>query len=90
MHDVKPYWQNYIDGRWVDGGAFFEPTILLDLSPEMTIANWTPYGLAGGVSTRDIRRAIRAAQQIRVGQVFVNEWFAGGVETPFGGYGSSG
>ena len=24
------------------------------------------------------------------GQVFVNEWYAGGVETPFGGYGKSG
>ena len=23
-------------------------------------------------------------------QVFVNEWYAGGVETPFGGYGKSG
>jgi len=27
---------------------------------------------------------------MRAGQVFVNEWFAGGVETPFGGYGKSG
>jgi acyl-CoA reductase-like NAD-dependent aldehyde dehydrogenase len=26
----------------------------------------------------------------RAGQVFVNEWYAGGVETPFGGYGKSG
>jgi aldehyde dehydrogenase (NAD+) len=30
------------------------------------------------------------ARKIRAGQVFVNEWFAGGVETPFGGYGKSG
>ena len=30
------------------------------------------------------------AQRIRTGQIFVNEWYAGGVETPFGGYKKSG
>ena len=54
------------------------------------IANGTPYGLVGGVFTRDLDRATQAARQIRAGQVFVNEWYAGGVETPFGGYGKSG
>ena len=54
------------------------------------IANGTPYGLVGGVFTRDLDRATSAAKQIRGGQIFVNEWFAGGVETPFGGYGKSG
>jgi aldehyde dehydrogenase (NAD+) len=54
------------------------------------IANATPYGLVAGIFTRDLDRATRAARGIRVGQVFVNEWYAGGVETPFGGYGKSG
>ncbi len=54
------------------------------------IANGTPYGLVAGVFTRDLDRAGRAARQLRAGQVFVNEWFAGGVETPFGGTGRSG
>ena len=54
------------------------------------IANGTPYGLVGGVFTSDLDRATRAARKIRAGQVFVNEWYAGGVETPFGGYGKSG
>jgi aldehyde dehydrogenase (NAD+) len=54
------------------------------------IANGTQYGLVGGVFTRDLDRAMHAARKIRAGQVFVNEWFAGGVETPFGGYGKSG
>ncbi|MEM7170043.1 MAG: aldehyde dehydrogenase family protein [Pseudomonadota bacterium] len=54
------------------------------------IANGTDYGLVGGVFTKDIDRATRVARQLRAGQVFVNEWFAGGVETPFGGYGKSG
>lgn len=54
------------------------------------IANGTDYGLVGGVFTRDLERANRAARRLRGGQIFVNEWFAGGVETPFGGYGKSG
>jgi aldehyde dehydrogenase (NAD+) len=54
------------------------------------IANATEYGLVGGVFTRDLDRATYAARRIRAGQVFVNEWYAGGVETPFGGYGKSG
>jgi len=54
------------------------------------IANGTPFGLASGVFTRDLDRATRAARQLRAGQVYVNEWYAGGVETPFGGYGLSG
>lgn len=49
------------------------------------IANATPYGLVGGVFTRDLNRATQAARHLRAGQVFVNEWYAGGVETPFGG-----
>ncbi len=56
----------------------------------IAIANATDYGLVGGVFTRDLDRATRAARKIRAGQVFVNEWYAGGVETPFGGYGKSG
>ena len=61
-----------------------------DEAEAIAIANGTQYGLVGGVFTRDLDRATRAAQKIRAGQVFVNEWFAGGVETPFGGYGKSG
>lgn len=56
----------------------------------MAIANGTDYGLVGGVFTRDLGLAMRVAKQMRAGQVFVNEWYAGGVETPFGGYGKSG
>ena len=46
------------------------------------IANSTDYGLVSGVFTADLDRANRAAQKLRAGQVFVNEWYAGGVETP--------
>ena len=59
-------------------------------SDAIKIANSTPYGLVGGVFTKDLDRAMQASQKLRAGQVFVNEWYAGGVETPFGGYGKSG
>jgi aldehyde dehydrogenase (NAD+) len=53
-------------------------------------AKGTDYGLVAGVFTRDLDLALRTAQQLVAGQVFVNEWFAGGVETPFGGIARSG
>lgn len=56
----------------------------------ISIANGTDYGLVSGVFTKDLDRATRAARRLKAGQVFVNEWYAGGVETPFGGYGKSG
>jgi len=54
------------------------------------LANATDYGLVAGVFTQDLQRSLRATQQLRAGQIFVNEWYAGGIETPFGGIGLSG
>ena len=56
----------------------------------LSIINSTEYGLVGGVFTKDLNKAHRLSQKIRAGQIFINEWFAGGVETPFGGFGKSG
>ena len=61
-----------------------------DDNDAIKIANSTDYGLVGGIFTRDIDRALSMAKRIRAGQIFINEWYAGGVETPFGGYGKSG
>lgn len=54
------------------------------------IANGTRYGLVAGVYGRDLEFVHGVARRLQVGQVFVNEWFAGGIETPFGGSGDSG
>ena len=56
----------------------------------MAIANDVDYGLVAGIHTQDIGRAHRFARDVRAGQVYVNEWFAGGEETPFGGFKESG
>lgn len=55
------------------------------------IANGTSYGLVAGVWTSNGARQMRLAQSIKAGQVFINNYGAGGgVELPFGGVGRSG
>ena len=56
----------------------------------LALANGTVFGLVAGIYTRDITRALGLARDIEAGQVFVNQFFAGGVETPFGGVKQSG
>jgi aldehyde dehydrogenase (NAD+) len=55
------------------------------------LANATRFGLVAGVWTRDGARQFRMARRVRSGQVFINNYGAGGgVELPFGGVKSSG
>ena len=55
------------------------------------LANATRYGLVAGIWTRDGSRQLRMAKRVQSGQVFVNNYGAGGgVELPFGGVKSSG
>jgi aldehyde dehydrogenase (NAD+) len=57
----------------------------------LAIANGTPFGLVAGVWTRDGGRQLRMARALKCGQVFVNNYGAGGgVELPFGGVKLSG
>jgi aldehyde dehydrogenase (NAD+) len=60
-------------------------------SEALTIANSTDYGLVASVWTRDGARQMRLAKRLNSGQVFINNYGAGGgVELPFGGVGKSG
>ena len=55
------------------------------------LANATQFGLVCGIWTRDGGRQLRMAKRVKSGQVFINNYGAGGgVELPFGGVKSSG
>ena len=64
---------------------------LCDMPHGVAVANGTEYGLAAGIWTSDIGRALRLSKAVKSGQVFVNNYgAAGGVELPFGGVKGSG
>ena len=95
-------------------GAFFQTTVLTDLSPDnpaskeeffgpvaqvyrakdeadaVRIANDIPFGLGSYVYTTDQEQALRVADGIEAGMVFVNVVLADGAELPFGGVKRSG
>ncbi|WP_114973271.1 aldehyde dehydrogenase family protein [Rhodoferax ferrireducens] len=62
-----------------------------DEDQAVEMANATQFGLVAGVWTADGARQFRMARRLRCGQVFINNYGAGGgVELPFGGVKSSG
>jgi succinate-semialdehyde dehydrogenase / glutarate-semialdehyde dehydrogenase len=95
-------------------GAFFETTVLTDVTPEnpaskeeffgpvaqvyrakdedeaVRLANDIPFGLGSYVYTTDEEQALRVADGIEAGMVFVNVVLADGAELPFGGVKRSG
>lgn len=73
----------------------FGPVLALfpfdDEQEAIRLANGTDFGLVAGVWTKDGSRQHRVAKQVRAGQVFINNYGAGGgVELPFGGFKKSG
>ncbi len=88
FRDVPPasrLWQDEVFGPVLSAAAF-------DGEDEaVALANGTPYGLVAGVWTRDGARQFRMARRLEAGQVFINNYGAGGgVELPFGGVRHSG
>ena len=82
---TTPVSQNTEDGGW-EG---LPPIGSLD-NEAAQIANDSSYGLAGGIFTKDIDRAIRFANEVEAGYVMINEYFTGCMGSPFGGYKQSG
>ncbi|MGB7318800.1 MAG: aldehyde dehydrogenase family protein [Planktotalea sp.] len=62
-----------------------------DEAQALAIANGTDYGLVASIWTENGARQLRLAKALKSGQVFINNYGAGGgVELPFGGIGKSG
>ena len=67
------------------------PIIPFDTEEEaIRIANDTPYGLASGVQSGNLGRALRVADKIKAGTVWINTWHKYHPNAPFGGYKMSG
>ncbi|MFG1298376.1 aldehyde dehydrogenase [Xanthobacter sp. V3C-3] len=61
-----------------------------DEEEALDIANDVPFGLAAGVWTRDLHRALWCVDRLKAGTVWVNNYRSTSFATPFGGYKRSG
>lgn len=61
-----------------------------DVDGVLRRANATEYGLASGVVTRDLSKALYVTEKLQAGTVFVNTYNKTDVAAPFGGFKQSG
>lgn len=88
LRDVPP------DHRLAQEEIFGPVQVIMPFDTEeeaLALANGTPFGLVCGIWTSDGGRQLRMARAAQAGQVFINNYGAGGgVELPFGGVKKSG
>lgn len=71
-------------------GPLLSVTTFSSVSEAIELANDTKYGLAASVYTGSLKRALKAAREIRAGTITVNCFGEGDITTPFGGFKESG
>ena len=71
-------------------GPVLTVQIAEDADHALALANDSQYALVAGVYTAGFATAHCLAQRLDAGQVYINEYFAGGIEVPFGGNKKSG
>ena len=78
------------NAAWIAREEIFGPVVTVipftDEENAIQIANYTPYGLAAAVWSRDIFRCLRVVKAVRAGIVWVNTMQPCYVEAPWGGY----
>uniref|UniRef100_A0A8C2JDT4 Aldehyde dehydrogenase 1 family, member L1 n=1 Tax=Cyprinus carpio TaxID=7962 RepID=A0A8C2JDT4_CYPCA len=68
----------------------FGPVMIISKFSNGLRANATEYGLASGVFTRDISKALYVSEKLQAGTVFINTYNKTDVAAPFGGFKQSG
>ncbi|XP_011190556.2 cytosolic 10-formyltetrahydrofolate dehydrogenase [Zeugodacus cucurbitae] len=87
---------NVEDDMFIAKEESFGPIMIIskfngsDVDSVMKRANRSEYGLASGVFTKDISKALSFAERIEAGTVFVNVYNKTDVAAPFGGFKQSG
>lgn len=84
VHDEMEIWREEVFGPVLAVDTFRTDEEALEK------ANNTRYGLAAGIWTADVGRAVRFAKDLEAGQVWVNSYFGGSPSAPFGGIRDSG
>ncbi|MYZ46260.1 aldehyde dehydrogenase [Propylenella binzhouense] len=103
-----------LEGEGYGAGQFVEPTVFLDVTNDMRIAqeevfgpvlavlkfkdeadairigNDIRFGLAAGVWTQNLHRAMLMSEKLKAGTVWINNYRSTSYTTPFGGYKDSG
>ncbi|CAH3028244.1 unnamed protein product [Porites evermanni] len=84
------------DGTFLASEESFGPIMIIskfedgDIDGVLKSANGTEYGLASGVFTKDLSKALRVADGLDAGTCFVNTYNKTDVAAPFGGFKQSG
>uniref|UniRef100_A0A8C5GJN9 10-formyltetrahydrofolate dehydrogenase n=1 Tax=Gouania willdenowi TaxID=441366 RepID=A0A8C5GJN9_GOUWI len=87
---------NVEDHMFIAKEESFGPVMVVSKFPDGDVdgvlrrANDTEYGLASGVFTRDINKAMHVSERLEAGTVFINTYNKTDVASPFGGFKQSG
>ncbi|MEM1947674.1 MAG: aldehyde dehydrogenase family protein [Candidatus Caldarchaeum sp.] len=71
-------------------GPVLTVTEFRDEDEAVELANATIYGLAAGVWSSDVGKAMRVAERVKAGAVWINTYYTLPVEMPWGGFKQSG